>query len=46
MMSATKNYLNPSFDLQPDDPPAPPGLVEEEEEYEVEAILDSRKKGQ
>ena len=40
-----KPFIKPSFDIQPDDPPAPPDLVEEEEEYEVEAILDSCKKG-
>ena len=38
-----KPFIEPSFDIQPNDPPAPPDLVEEEEEYEVEA---SRKKGQ
>ena len=41
-----KPFIKPSFDIQPDDPPAPADLVEEEKEYEVEAILDSRKKGQ
>ena len=41
-----KPFIKPSFDIQPDDPPVPADLVEEEEEYEVEAILDSRKKGQ
>ena len=40
-----KPFIKPSFDIQPDDPPAPPDLVEEEEEYEVEAILNSHKKG-
>ena len=40
-----KPFIKPSFDIQPNDPPAPPDLGEEEEEYEVEAILDSRKKG-
>ena len=40
-----KPFTKPSFDIQPNDPPAPANLVEEEEEYEVEAILDSRKKG-
>ena len=40
-----KPFIKPSFDIQPNDPPAPPDLVEEEEEYEVEAILDSHKKG-
>ena len=40
-----KPFIKPSFDIQPNDPPAPPDLAEEEEEYEVEAILDSRKKG-
>ena len=40
-----KPFIKPSFDIQPNDPPAPPDLVEEEEEYEVEAILDSCKKG-
>ena len=40
-----KPFIKPSFDIQPDDPPAPPDLVEEEGEYEVEAILDSHKKG-
>ena len=40
-----KPFIKPSFDIQPNDPPAPADLVEEEEEYEVEAILDSRKKG-
>ena len=39
-----KHFIKPSFNIQPDDPPAPPDLIEEEEEYEVEAILDSRKK--
>ena len=34
-----------SFKIQPNDPPAPADLVEEEEEYEVETILDSRKRG-
>ena len=41
-----KPFIKPSFDIQPDDPPAPPDLVEEEEEYKVEAILNSHKKGQ
>ena len=40
-----KPFIKPSFNIQPNDPPAPPDLVEEEEEYEVEAILDSHKKG-
>ena len=40
-----KPFIKPSFDIQPNDPPAPADLVEEEEEYEVKAILDSRKKG-
>ena len=40
-----KPFIKPSFDVQPNDPPAPPDLVEEEEEYEVEAILNSHKKG-
>ena len=40
-----KPFIKPSFDIQPNDPPAPADLVEEEEEYKVEAILDSCKKG-
>ena len=40
-----KPFVKPSFNIQPNDPPAPADLVEEDEEYEVEAILDSRKKG-
>ena len=40
-----KPFIKPSFDIQPNDPPAKADLVEEEEEYKVEAILDSRKKG-
>ena len=40
-----KPFIKPSFNIQPDDPPVPADLVEEEEEYEVEAILNSRKKG-
>ena len=39
-----KPFIKPSFEIH--DPPALPDLVEEEEEYEVEAILNSRKKGQ
>ena len=49
MMSSRKKhkpFVKPSFDIQPNDPPAPADLVEEEEEYKVKAILDSRKKGQ
>ena len=40
-----KPFVRPTFDIQPNDPPTLPDLVEDKEEYEVEAILDSRKKG-
>ena len=40
-----KLFIKPTFDIQPNDPPAPPDLVEGEEDYKVEAIIDSRKKG-
>ena len=40
-----KPFVEPSFNIQPNDKPEPPNLLEEEEEYEVEAILNSCKKG-
>ena len=41
-----KPFIKPAFDIQPNNPPAPPDLIKGKEEYEVETIIDSCKRGQ